>query len=73
MRLVPRQRFQRRPASAAARGAARGRSGEGAVEFRSGTRIGYISAMSEALSGIAPDDPGVLASYLAQFCTREAP
>lgn len=43
------------------------------AEFRAGTRIGYTSAMSEALAGIAADDVGVLASYLAQFPGKKAP
>jgi cytochrome c553 len=37
------------------------------AEFRAGTRLGYTSAMTEALAGIAPDDLAVLASYLAQL------
>jgi len=37
------------------------------TEFRAGTRLGYTSAMTEALAGIAPDDIAVLASYLAQL------
>jgi cytochrome c553 len=36
-------------------------------EFQAGTRIGYTSAMSEALAGMAPQDVAVLASYLASF------
>ena len=42
------------------------------AEFRTGARIGYTSAMSEALAGVAPDDLPVLAAYLAQF-TKKAP
>ncbi len=40
------------------------------VEFRAGTRIGYTSAITEALGGIAPDDLGVLAGYLAEFSSK---
>jgi cytochrome c553 len=36
-------------------------------EFQAGTRIGYTSAMSEALAGVTPLDVAVLASYLAAF------
>lgn len=42
------------------------------AEFRAGTRLGYTSAMTEALAGVAPDDLPALAAYLAQF-TRKAP
>ena len=35
--------------------------------FRAGTRVGYTSAMSEALAGIEPDELGDLAHYLANF------
>jgi len=37
------------------------------AEFRAGTRIGYTSAMSEALAGIEPGELGDLAHYLASF------
>jgi cytochrome c553 len=40
------------------------------TEFRSGTRIGYTSAMSEALAGTTPDELAVLAGYLAHFSKR---
>jgi cytochrome c553 len=39
------------------------------VEFRSGKRLGYTSAMSEALAGILPDALGDLAHYLANLPT----
>jgi cytochrome c553 len=42
------------------------------AEFRVGTRIGYTSAMSEALAGIVPDELTALASYLATF-SKKAP
>ena len=37
------------------------------AEFRAGTRVGYTSAMSEALAGIQGDELGDLAHYLANF------
>ncbi len=37
------------------------------VEFRSGKRLGYTSAMSEALSGIPPEALADLAHYLANL------
>ena len=37
------------------------------AEFRAGTRVGYTSAMSEALAGIEPGELGDLAHYLASF------
>lgn len=37
------------------------------TEFRAGTRVGYTSAMSEALAGIEPDELRDLAHYLANF------
>lgn len=36
-------------------------------EFRAGTRIGYTSAMAEALAGIQQDELGDLAHYLTNF------
>lgn len=39
------------------------------VEFRSGKRLGYTSAMSETLTGILPDALGDLAHYLANLPT----
>jgi cytochrome c553 len=40
------------------------------TEFRAGTRLGYTSAMTEALAGITADDLAVLASYLAQVSAK---
>lgn len=40
------------------------------AEFRAGTRVGYTSAMSEALAGVQPDELGDLAHYLATFAKR---
>jgi len=40
------------------------------TEFRAGTRVGYTSAMSEALAGTTPDELAVLAGYLAHFSRR---
>jgi cytochrome c553 len=37
------------------------------AEFRTGTRVGYTSAMSEALAGIQSDELSDLAHYLASF------
>ena len=37
------------------------------AEFRSGTRVGYTSAMSEALAGIEPGELGDLAHFLANY------
>jgi cytochrome c553 len=34
-------------------------------EFRSGKRLGYTNAMTEALSGIAPEELDAVACYLA--------
>ncbi len=36
-------------------------------EFRSGKRLGYTSAMNEALSGLKPEELDTLAYYLARF------
>ena len=43
------------------------------TEFRAGTRVGYTSAMSEALAGIAPDELGDLAHYLANGVANDKP
>ena len=37
------------------------------AEFRAGTRVGYTSAMNEALAGVQPDELGDLAHYLAHL------
>ena len=37
------------------------------TEFRAGTRLGYTSAMAEALAGAQPDELADLAYYLANF------
>lgn len=43
------------------------------AEFRAGTRVGYTSAMSEALAGIEPGELGDLAHYLANFVSPAKP
>ena len=42
-------------------------------EFRSAKRVGYTSAMSEALSGLKPDELDVLAYYMARHSGNAAP
>ena len=43
--------------------------GKSLSEFRAGTRVGYTSAMAEALAGTTADELGDLAHYLAHFTT----
>lgn len=42
-------------------------------EFRAAKRLGYTSAMSEALSGLKPDELDTLAYYLARHSGSAAP
>jgi cytochrome c553 len=42
-------------------------------EFRAGSRVGYTSAMNEALSGLQPDELDTLAYYLARHAGVATP